>query len=148
MNSSCDRITIGGILALILFTPFAFGTVHPWAYTTMEVVIFVLVIVGCVKWIVRGKELGVRSGWEKTDTPHALRLTPYVVPLALFIALALFQLAPLPPGLLRALSPQTFEAYTQVLPGWPDTVPYSELDQMSEIPSTLLRIGSGQKSED
>src|SRR5947209_2228398 len=136
----CDRFFTVGILFLIPFTPFAFGAVHPWAYVTMEAVIFGLVVVWCVKVIVRGKELGVRSGWEKTDTPHALRLTPYVVPLALFIALCVFQLTPLPPGLLRALSPQTFEAYTQVLPGWPDTVPYSEVDQMSEI--------RGQKSED
>ncbi len=136
----CDRLFTVGILFLTLSTPFAFGTVHPWAYTTMEVAIFGLVIVWCVKVIVRGKELGVRSGWEKTDTPHALRLTPYVVPLALFIALCVFQLTPLPPGLLRALSPQTFEAYTQILPDWPDTVPYSELDQMSEI--------RGQRSAD
>src|SRR5207253_978178 len=46
----------------------------------------------------------------------------------LFIALALFQLAPLPPALLRTLSPQTYEFYTQVLPGWPERVPYGESD--------------------
>jgi hypothetical protein len=36
----CDRLVLGGILFLIFFTPLAFGSVHPWDYITMEVIIF------------------------------------------------------------------------------------------------------------
>ena len=39
MNLWCDRIITGGILFLVLCTPFAFGSVHPWAYSTMGAVI-------------------------------------------------------------------------------------------------------------
>ena len=66
-------------------------------------------------------------------TPYASRLTPLALPLALFFALVLFQLIPLPPSLLRIFSPQTYELYTQVLPGWPLRVPYADLGQMSEV---------------
>src|SRR5438045_2362382 len=44
-----DRAVISGILFLTAFTPFAFGAVHPWAYTIMEAVIFVLVVVWMIK---------------------------------------------------------------------------------------------------
>jgi hypothetical protein len=36
----CHRLVLGGILFLIFFTPLAFGSVHPWDYITMEVIIF------------------------------------------------------------------------------------------------------------
>ena len=45
MAAWCDRIVTGGLLFLIVFTPFAFGSVHPWAYGLMEIVIFSLVLV-------------------------------------------------------------------------------------------------------
>jgi hypothetical protein len=68
----CDRLFVAGLVFLIFFTPFAFGTVQPWAYTVMEVVIFALVIVWMIKlMIVRREGLGVGG------TPKALRLTPY-----------------------------------------------------------------------
>src|SRR5437762_906871 len=104
MKSSCDRLTIGGILALILFTPFAFGTVHPWAYTTMEVVIFGLVVVWMIKLMVtRGQRSEVGGQWSEARDQRSeirdqkFRNSKLAIPLALFIALALFQLASLPP---------------------------------------------------
>ncbi|PYJ67346.1 MAG: hypothetical protein DME76_15415, partial [Verrucomicrobia bacterium] len=136
----CDRFFTVGILFLIPFTPFAFGAVHPWAYVTMEAVIFGLVVVWMIKLMVTRGQWSEARDQRSEVKGQKFRNSKLAIPLTLFILLCLFQLTPLPPGLLRALSPQTFEAYTQVLPGWPDTVPYSEVDQMSEI--------KGQKSED
>src|SRR5437667_2326438 len=136
----CDRFFTVGILFLIPFTPFAFGAVHPWAYVTMEAVIFGLVVVWMIKLMVTRGQWSEARDQRSEVKGQKFRNSKLAIPLTLFILLCLFQLTPLPPGLLRALSPQTFEAYTQVLPGWPDTVPYSELDQMSEI--------RGQRSAD
>jgi hypothetical protein len=44
-----DRIVMVGIAGLVLFTPFAIGSVNPWAFSAAEVVIFLLTIV----WIAR-----------------------------------------------------------------------------------------------
>src|SRR5687768_17001293 len=125
MTRTCDRLFTGGILFLILFTPFAFGSVHPWAYITMEVVIFALVIVWTIK-----RAILTRQANAQNPTPNTRdRLTPYALPLTLFIVLCALQLVPLPPSLLRMISPQTYEAYTNLLPGWPERVPYAELEQ-------------------
>jgi len=43
------------------------------------------------------------------------------LPLVLFLVLLMFQLTPLPPALLKRLSPTTYELYSLTLPGWPDT---------------------------
>ena len=145
MSVACDRIVTGGILFLILFTPISFGAVHPWAYTTMEVVVFGMVILWMLKVAILARKHGAWSNEQGGDrlTPHASRLTsltPYalpltlhVFPLALFLIFILFQLIPLPPSLLRVFSPQTYELYTQVLPGWPLRAPYADLGQMSEV---------------
>lgn len=92
MSRWCDRSVTAGILFLIFFTPFAFGSVHPWAFSLMEAVLFLLVAVWMAKEItVKGEELGVRgqraeSKEQGTDRltpsashlpPHVSRLTPY-----------------------------------------------------------------------
>jgi len=120
----CDRTVTGGILFLILFTPFAFGSVHPWAFMLMEATLFLLVMV----W-------GARLFFALRLTPSASPFAPsslrfvqkLALPLLLFFILILFQLFPLPPGLLRLLSPSTFEVYSRSLPGWPDRLPYLDL---------------------
>ena len=120
----CDRTVTGGILFLILFTPFAFGSVHPWAFMLMEAALFLLVMV----W-------GARLFFALRLPPSASSFAPssfrfvqkLALPLLLFFILILFQLFPLPPGLLRLLSPSTFEVYSRSLPGWPDRLPYLDL---------------------
>src|SRR5437870_7941805 len=139
MNLWCDRIITGGILFLVLCTPFAFGSVHPWAYSTMEAVIFSLVIVWMAKVAILAREQGAGESRHFAIPNSKCAILAPALPLALFIALALFQLIPLPPPLLRILSPQTYEAYTQILPGWPERVPYADVTQKSE--------GRGQMSE-
>lgn len=120
MNVWCDRIVTGGILFLILFTPLAFGSVHPWAFSLMEVVIFLLIIVWAAKLYFSSPGLfpsGRRFGWG-TNSP------PILLFLILFIGLISLQLLPLPPSLLRLLSRSTYELNVKSLPGWPERMPY------------------------
>ena len=114
MSVSCDRIVTGGILFLILFTPFAFGSVHPRAFFFIEAVVFFVVIVWMVKLL------------SLPFIPYSSLLTfkRLALPLALFVGLVLSQLLSLPPSLLRILSPSTYELYTRSLPGWPEKMPY------------------------
>src|SRR5438552_172301 len=67
MNLWCDRIITGGILFLVLCTPFAFGSVHSWAYSTMEAVIFSLVIVWMAKVAILAREQGAGSKEKKAE---------------------------------------------------------------------------------
>ena len=148
MTLYCDRIFTAGILFLIVATPFAFGTVHPWAYTTMEAIIFSLVIVWMAKRAILAREHGAWSTQQGTEKVRNSKseIRNCAIPLALFIALALFQLVPLPPEWLRAISPNTYEAYTQILPGWPLRVPYSDLPVATEVGDQRSEV-SGQKPE-
>src|SRR2546422_645690 len=61
-----DRIFTAGILFLIVATPFAFGTVHPWAYSTMEAVIFSLVIVWMAKLVVTRSQRSAHLGHQSS----------------------------------------------------------------------------------
>src|SRR2546422_270374 len=140
----CDRIVTASLLFLIFFTPLAFGSVHPWAFSLMEGMIFLLVAVWMSKLLLgaRGQQ-GARGGPEDTaihrhgyrpplsPSPcHGVALTPglwLLLPLLLFFSFILFQLLPLPPALLRLLSPATYELYAKSLPGWPEQMPYGEL---------------------
>ena len=112
----CDRLVLGGLLFLILFTPLAFGSVHPWATMTMEATIFLLVIVWMAKLLL-----------APSNAPHSKNAPHFFLPLLLFGSSVLFQLLPLPPSLLHMISPSTYEVYTKTLPGWPEKIPYKNL---------------------
>lgn len=101
----CDKIIESGIIFLIIFTPLAFGTVHVWAYTLMELTVIILLLV----WLF------------KTAISYRLQVTPpLTLPLLLFLCLILFQMLPLPPSAIKHLSPNTYQLYQQTLPGWPN----------------------------
>ena len=146
-NIWCDRIVTAGTLLLVLLTPLAFGSVHPWASSLVESVIFLLVVL----WM--GK-LAFLSA-------HRCRLQfvafkNLAVPLAGFAGFVLLQLLPLPPVLLRAFSPSTYEVYTRSLPGWPEKTIYENLfsqltdrrETASESPFQRADGGSGEKASD
>ena len=107
---SADKIIGAGIVLLIVGTALAMGAVHPWSYSVAEAVIFMLGAVALVKvW------------WMKLEVA-ALRDSDFralIVPLMLFVIFALCQLLPLPPQVLRLMSPTTYEIYARAFPGWP-----------------------------
>jgi O-antigen ligase/tetratricopeptide (TPR) repeat protein len=123
----CDRVVIAGLGFLILFTPLAFGSVHPWAFAFMEAVIFFLLIVWMVRLLIAGSREQGAGRTESRGQTSDVRGQPTVVrglliPLFLFFVFVLFQLLSLPPGLIRLLSPSTFELYTHSLPGWTEGI--------------------------
>ncbi|NOT57463.1 MAG: O-antigen ligase family protein, partial [Deltaproteobacteria bacterium] len=115
MNRWSDRVVLGGVLILLLTTPLAFGSVHPWAFSLLEIVIFLLVSV----WAART----VRT---QSHAPFSFPLRSLLMPLVLLVGVVLLQLCPLPPALLRVVSPATYTLYSHVLPGWPGQVVYNE----------------------
>ena len=187
-----NRIIEWGIIFLIVFTPIACGTVHPWAYTIMELAICIMIIV----WIIRlamininktttfpnvqsdpklsivnlpkpegvGRRLskaGVTPNSELPDLsntrhtssgrtgnsdirPYSLLVnrfgfirTPLTIPIMLFVGLILFQLAPLPPGILKALSPNTYKLYKTTIPDWQPSAMNHQLSTMTNQQSSI-----------
>jgi hypothetical protein len=97
----CDCTVTGGILFLILFAPFAFGSVHPWAFSFVETTLFFLVTVWGARLFFAFRIVPSASAFPPGSLPAARKLA---LPLSLFFILILIQLLPLPPGLLRLLS--------------------------------------------
>jgi O-antigen ligase len=91
-----------GLIILIIFTPLCFGSVHPWAYTGMELVVIFLLIL----WVYISLKKGLIY-WAKT---------PLNIPILLFVILILFQIIPLPDFVLKIISPKTKELYNITLP--------------------------------
>lgn len=86
-----------GIYSLLIFTPLAFGSVQPWAFTVMEAVSFI--IFGA--WLLR---MSVLKKVEFYATP----LLFFMLALAVVVVI---QVIPMPAALLGLLSPSTLRAY-------------------------------------
>jgi O-antigen ligase/tetratricopeptide (TPR) repeat protein len=115
-----DRVITVGIGLLIVGTPLAIGSVHWWAYATLETIIFALVVV----WMVRV--------WIEGSTPARMSipskaLRRLMLPLGLIIAWVGLQVVPLPPGVIGLLSPGAYRVYQVGMPGWPVESPYHAL---------------------
>ena len=116
----CDGIVAGGALAIVAFAALALGAVHRWAYTTVEIGAFALLIV----WMARL--------WIEGATPARLSiaradLRAIARPACALAALIVIQSVPMPPGLLRIASPATWRLYAMSFPGWPAKSPYEAL---------------------
>ena len=90
----CDWVVIGGSVLLLVCTPLAFGSVHPWAFSAMEAGVFALVVVWMGKVFI--------GGGEENNS-----LRTFGLPLLAFLGMVHFQLVPLPPSVLRLLAPAT-----------------------------------------
>jgi O-antigen ligase len=99
-----DKIIELGLVFLIFFTPLAFGSVYIWSYSIMELAVFSMLIALIMKkGLIHGKKISF----------------PLFVPVMFFLAFVLFQLTPLPPSAIKAISPQAHELYSRTLDGYP-----------------------------
>jgi O-antigen ligase/tetratricopeptide (TPR) repeat protein len=115
-----DQIIVFGIGLLIVLTPMCFGSVHPWAYTLMEVIVFGLVAAWMARaWLGGGRLM--RAGGRRAASAVA-------VPIALVLTLIGLEMVPTPPALLAHLSPATHEIYARALPGWPAEASYRDVN--------------------
>ena len=143
----CDKAIEGGLLFLIIFTPLAFGTVHIWSITVMELLVAFLVMLWMIKSLniqrLKGDYLinyNRDAGGQVLLSCSRLGLvkTPLNIPILLFIALVVFQLTPLPPSALKLISPGTYQLYSETLPhAWPA----SELKGTEESTTDIRKSG-------
>jgi O-antigen ligase/tetratricopeptide (TPR) repeat protein len=122
-----DRLAAGAIVVLLIASPLAFGSVYPLAYGPMEAVLFGLVIV----WMAKRASL-VRSS-DASDGAGGFAGGRFALPIALFAAFAILQLAPLPPGVIRAVSPAAYNSYVEMLEGWPGSAPYQGVETVPNV---------------
>src|SRR4030043_1439614 len=98
-----DRLIKILLILLLIFTPIAFGSMEIWAFSLMELRIFLIIMLGTLQWAFRRP-----SGVDNHDEPIFSRKWTFpAIFLGLFLLLVLFQMLPLPAGLLKILSPRT-----------------------------------------
>lgn len=95
-----DKIAYRLFLFLLFFSPLAFGAVELWSLTLMEGLTFLMVGLYLLNCILKEQPL--------YQTPGAL-------PLILFLAYLLFQMVPLPPGVISWVSPKSSDIYQQTI---------------------------------
>src|SRR4030042_4539880 len=109
-----DKIIKILLIALIIFTPLAFGSMEIWAFSLMELGILLIIILwalqtGIVRFLPSKKSADSAIDDPDLSGPgrEAQSPVPFVL-LALFLLLILFQTISLPSGVLKILSPKTF----------------------------------------
>ena len=102
------------IILLIPFSALALGGVHPWAFGFAELISFAQVAI----WMVKAMAGRVALAAERNGFAA---LAGLALGLASLVAL---QLLPLPPRVLRAISPETYALDGDGLPGWPSEPAY------------------------
>jgi len=106
-----DRLIKIILIFLLIFTPVAFGSMELWAVTVMEFGILAMIALYVTGQIFSRREQPGASADPEGPKKKSYRLPIFL--LGLFLALILFQMIPLPPGLLKILSPKTYELRQQ-----------------------------------
>ncbi len=101
MGRRWDLVTLGLLSALLVFMPAAFGAVEAWSELIVVAGAALLALV-----------LALRTAFDPDFRPA--RTWTYL-PLAMFLALAVFQWLPLPTGLVHWIAPNTLATKTELL---------------------------------
>jgi O-antigen ligase len=99
------------LIFLLVFTPIAFGSMELWAFSIMELAILFIIILWAVQNVI------VRPRPSEKSFNSAIGIPQSAIPmvlLSLFLLLILFQLLPLPSGLLKIVSTRTWELRHQL----------------------------------
>jgi O-antigen ligase len=91
------------LILLIIFTPIAFGSMELWAFSIMELGILLIIILWAIQSLI------LRSQEPQLITHNSKLQTLYFVIPCIFLLLILFQLLPLPSGILKIISLKTYE---------------------------------------
>src|SRR5437867_1607228 len=106
---TCDRFVKWGLVSLLVFTPFAFGTVESWSIAFMEWGIVALFLICALGWFWPGARTQSRPR----------RLTGMEIPIVMFLAFCALQTVPLPGSWLKRISPGSARMYQSVdLTNW------------------------------
>ena len=95
-----DKIVYFIFLFILIFSPLPYGSVMPWSQVVMECVS----ILGLLLLLIRN--------FKRKETFHEV---PGLLPLSLFLGYMLFQIVPLPPAVVKIISPATFALYNETI---------------------------------
>lgn len=119
-----QKIIDGGLIGLIIFTPLPKGSIGVFYFSIMELVIFGLLLI----WCIRGISGAGSKNTIVTDERASFGFTSLYIPILLLILFVVFQLYPLPSKNLKAFSPGTDRLYEELLPFYPN----GETDNIKE----------------
>ncbi len=106
LERTLDFLIRGGLVLLLVLAPLPFGSVEPWAYSALELGVALV---------------GLLFLYRLFLFPSTrIRFSPLLLAPAGFLLLMGLQLVPLPPQLLRTLSPSTASLYDRTVPGYSD----------------------------
>src|SRR3989442_15947834 len=98
-----------GLLILLILAPLPFGSILPWAESFLTFSVFGLL----AAWAVR-PGISPATGSQTAERGLGILLALW----SLAVAFAFFQVLPLPPGVLAAMSPALRDLYGWALPGY------------------------------
>lgn len=129
LHSWCDRGIGSLVIALVVIPPLLVGAVYPLTYSAIEAAIFL----GLILWMGL-----VLLDCEQLPLLSRSLVRGITTPLLLLLGLCGFQLLPLPPAVLRLVSPATYQVYAQSLDGWPGQQPYAWLAPLKTQSAFIL----------
>jgi len=103
-NNTSDHAIYLAFLVLIAWIPLPFGSNRPWAWSILELSIFILSILWLVQYL-RGK-LTISRSFRKARPVILLYIT--------WLLFILFQIIPLPATFIQSVSPTAYEHATRV----------------------------------
>ncbi len=103
------------LIFLLIFTPIAFGSMELWAFSLMELGILLMIVLWAIQTTIRHAPRGMHGSPEPHMVQGASTHLPIYAVLSLFLLLILLQMLPLPPGIVKVISPKTFALRQQLL---------------------------------
>ena len=97
------------LILLLIFTPFAFGSVEIWAFSLMELGILLIIVL----YVLQESFFRPHSPIDYNSTFRLPRSA--LVLCSFFLALILIQMIPLPATWVKVISPQTYNLRTRLL---------------------------------
>jgi O-antigen ligase/tetratricopeptide (TPR) repeat protein len=122
-----DWIITAGVVTLAAFMPMAIGGVLVGAYIVGEAIVCLMLL----EWAAEMR--------RAPEFPARIGASSFAIPIGALAGYMLFQLAPLPPPVLRVVSPTAYEVYARAFPNWPRERPYANLNA---IASTAPKPGA------
>ena len=109
------------VLVMVCLSPWAFGAVAPEHEFLLDVGLAVLMVLWGARMLLEGQ-----LSWRKC---------PVAACLAAWVLVGLWQITPLPSGLLSRISPATARMYDRLLPAQPEVLPFGEPAGVSTPPA-------------
>ena len=102
------------LILLFIFTPIAFGSMDIWAFSLMELGILLIISLYVIQESFFNHSLAAKHPRGSFLNLKKNSAIPLIL-LLLFLVFILFQMVPLPPGVIKILSPKAYELRQQLL---------------------------------